>query len=91
VANKKLKCTLTNFCESLGEEKTLKQIDSAFETWQSVSELKFKRVEPDEDCEIKITFLKSNQLPIQTQRTKRWNFGTRFLSWKKLNLRRYPL
>jgi len=53
----KLKYTLTNFCESLGKEKTLEQIDAAFETWQSVCGLKFKRVEPDEKCEIKITFL----------------------------------
>ena len=53
----KLKYTLTNFCESLGKEKTQEQIDAAFETWQSVCGLKFKRVEPDEECEIKITFL----------------------------------
>jgi len=59
----KLKYTLTNFCESLGKEKTLEKIDAAFETWHSVCGLKFKRVEPDvsgsssEECEIKITFL----------------------------------
>jgi len=40
----------------LGKEKTLEQIDAAFETWQSVCGLKFKRVEPIEKCEIKITF-----------------------------------
>ena len=28
----KLKYTLTNFCESLGKEKTQEQIDAAFET-----------------------------------------------------------
>jgi len=53
----KLKYTLTNFCESLGKEKTLEKIDAAFETWQSVCGLKFKRVEPDEECEKKIKFL----------------------------------
>jgi len=47
---KKLKYILTNLCSSLEKEKTLKQIDAAFETWQSVCDLKFKRVEPDEDC-----------------------------------------
>ena len=52
----KLKYTLTNFCESLGKEKTQEQIDAAFETWQSVCGLKFKRVE-SEDCEIKVLFL----------------------------------
>ena len=56
----KLKYTLTNFCESLGKEKTQEQIDAAFETWQSVCGLKFKRVEPDEECEIKITFLNNH-------------------------------
>ena len=56
----KLKYTLTNFCESLGKEKTLEQIDAAFETWQNVCGLKFKRVEPDEECEIKITFLNNH-------------------------------
>jgi len=40
----------------LGKEKTLEQIDAAFETWQSVYGLKFKRVE-SEDCEIKVSFL----------------------------------
>jgi len=53
---KKLKYTVTNFCESLGKEETHKQIDGAFETWQSVCGLKLKKVEYD-DCEIKITFL----------------------------------
>jgi len=53
----KLKYTLTNFCESLGNEKTLEQIDAAFETWQSVCGLKFTRIELDEDCEIMISFL----------------------------------
>jgi len=56
----KLKYTLTNFCESLGKEKTLEQIDAAFETWQSVCGLKLKSVEPDEECEIKITFLNNH-------------------------------
>jgi len=37
-----------------------KQIHAAFETWQSVCGLKFKRVEPDEECEIKITFLNNH-------------------------------
>jgi len=53
----KHKYTLTNICESLGKEKTLEQIDAAFEMWQSVCGLKFTRVEPDEDCEISISFL----------------------------------
>jgi len=53
----KLKYTLTNFCESFGKEKTQDQIDAAFETWQSVRGLKSKRVEPDEELEVKITFL----------------------------------
>jgi len=44
----------------LGKEKTLEQIDAAFETWQNVCGLKFKRVEPDEECEIKITFLNNH-------------------------------
>jgi len=44
----------------LGKEKTLEQIDAAFETWQSVCGLKFKRVEHDEECEIKITFLNNH-------------------------------
>jgi len=52
----KRKYTLTNFCESLGKEKTIEQIDAAFETWQSVCGLKFTRVE-SEDCEIKVSFL----------------------------------
>ena len=56
----KLKYTLTNFYESLGKEKTQEQIDATFETWQSVCGLKFKRVEPDEECEIKITFLNNH-------------------------------
>jgi len=55
-----LRFSLTNFCSSLGKEKMLKQIDAAFETWQSVCGLKFKRVEPDEDCEIKITSLNNH-------------------------------
>jgi len=40
----------------MGKEKTLEQIDAAFETWQSVCGLKFTRVE-NEDCEIKVSFL----------------------------------
>jgi len=60
MATQKLKYTLTNFCESLGKEKTQEQNDAAFETWQSVCGLKFKRVEPDEKCEIKITFLNNH-------------------------------
>jgi len=40
----------------LGKEKTLEQIDAAFETLQSVCGLKFTRVE-SEECDIKITFL----------------------------------
>jgi len=36
------------------------QIDAAFEAWQSVRGLKFKRVEPDEECEIKITFFNNH-------------------------------
>ena len=41
----------------MGKQKTQEQIVAAFETWQSVFGLKFKRVEPDEECEKKITFL----------------------------------
>jgi len=52
----KLKYTLTNFCESLGKEKTLEHFDAAFETGQNVCRLKFTRVE-NEDCEIKVSFL----------------------------------
>jgi len=55
----KLKYTVTNFCESLGKEKTLDQIDAAFETWQSVCGLKFKRLD-DSGSEIKITFLNNH-------------------------------
>jgi len=56
----KLKYTLTNFCESLGKEKTQEQIDAALEMWQSVCGLKLKRVEPDAESEIKITFLNNH-------------------------------
>jgi len=55
MANKKLKYSLTNFCESLGKEKTQEQIDAAFETWQSVCGLKFEKVETSDakpECEI---------------------------------------
>jgi len=40
-----LKYTLTNFCESSGEDKTHRRIDAAFETWRSVCGLKFAKVE----------------------------------------------
>jgi len=52
----KLKYILTNFCESLGKEKTLEQIDADFETWQGVCGLTFTTVE-SEDCGIKVSFL----------------------------------
>jgi len=54
---KKLKYTLTNFCSSLGENKTNKQIDAAFSVWQIVCGLSFQKVSSSEDCEIKISFL----------------------------------
>jgi len=47
---------VTNFCENLGEDEAHKQIDTAFETWQSVCGVKFKRVE-FLDADIKISFL----------------------------------
>jgi len=40
LTTKKLKCTLTNFCSSLGATETNKQIDAAFSVWQSVCGLK---------------------------------------------------
>jgi len=33
---------LRNFCSSLGEVETNKQIDAAFSVWESVCSLKFK-------------------------------------------------
>ena len=44
----------------MGKEKTLEQIDAAFETWQSVFGLKFKRIEPDEECNTKSAFLNNH-------------------------------
>jgi len=79
----KLNYTLTNFCESLGKEKTLEQIDAAFETWQSVCGLKFTRVE-SEDCEIKVSFLND-----QINWAKRGHISTRILSWGRFYLRRH--
>jgi len=61
-----LKYTLTNFCESSGEDKTHRQIDVAFETWRSVYGLKLAKVEArpsvdsddsNSDANIKISFL----------------------------------
>ena len=71
---KKLKYTQTNFCSSLGETETNKQIDDAFSVWQSVCGLKFKRVEQpkgaealDEDnCEIRTTFLNNHDNQINS-------------------------
>ena len=40
----------------MGEDETNKQIDAAFSVWQSVCGLKFERVEPNEECKIKIPF-----------------------------------
>ena len=63
---KKLKFTLTNFCSSLGETETNKQIDAAFSVWQSVCGLSFQKVKLSEDkgnCEIKISFLTDHDAP----------------------------
>ena len=85
----KRKYTLTNFCESLGKEKTIEQIDAAFETWQSVCGLKFTRVE-SEDCEIKVSFLNDQiNSPIQTYWAKRGHISTRVLPWGRFYLRRH--
>jgi len=58
VDNKKLKYTQTNFCSSLGETETNKQIDAAFSVWQSVRGVKFKRVEQRKELRL---FMKTTE------------------------------
>ena len=60
----------------MGEHETVKQIDAAFETWQSVCDLKFERVEPDEECEIKITFLHNHDVIICSYKLNGQKGGT---------------
>ena len=47
---------ITNLTPKLTEESIHKQIDSAFKVWDKPTALKFKKVQPNEPCDIKISF-----------------------------------
>ena len=47
---------ITNLTLKMTEESIHQQIDSAFKVYKKHSALKFKKVEPNEPCNIKISF-----------------------------------
>jgi len=55
-----LRYSTTNFCPSLGDSKKSEQITAAFETWESVCGLTFRKVQHSESCEIKVTFFNNH-------------------------------
>ena len=49
---------IANLTPKLTEESINRQIDAAFKVWKKSCALKFKKVNPNESCDIKITFCK---------------------------------
>ena len=54
--NKNLTYCITNLTPKLTEESIHQQIDSAFKVYKKHSALKFKKVEPNKRCDVKISF-----------------------------------
>jgi len=56
----KLTYEISNLTPKLKEQSINEQSDSAFKIWDKHSKLKFKKMKPNEPCNIKISFCQKN-------------------------------